>query len=208
MRRGYAVTACDVSPEMLSVAAGKAAGRARLEEHDMRRLPRLGVFDLVCLLDDAINYLDTPEEVTATLRGVAANLAPDGVVVFDANTLVPYRGFFASAEVVHDAGTVLVWDGRSRADFDPGDACEAELLAFLPEPDGRWRLASSLHRQRHHPRETVEAALADAGLELVEAYGMQLDGAIAEGFDERENSKAVYIARHGAPSRSEGGEGR
>src|SRR5215210_3344825 len=55
--RGYAVTACDVSPRMAELAAARAAGRARVEVRDMRELPVLCSFDLVSCVDDAVNYL-------------------------------------------------------------------------------------------------------------------------------------------------------
>jgi SAM-dependent methyltransferase len=205
LARGYAVTACDISPAMLAIARAKAPG-AVLERHDMRRLPRLGEFDLVCILDDAINYLDSADELLPALRGVAANLAPDGVLVFDANTLLAYRSFFARAAVVGGGDDrVLVWDGRTAPDLEAGGRSEAELLAFVRDGDGdgAWRLTRSVHRQRHHARATVLAALRDAGLTWTAVYGMQPDGAIAPDFDELENSKALYVARHAPPEERE-----
>src|SRR3954466_120947 len=52
LERGYEVCACDISPAMLELAAEKAADRARLEVCDMRALPRLGIFDFICCIDD------------------------------------------------------------------------------------------------------------------------------------------------------------
>jgi SAM-dependent methyltransferase len=204
LARGYEVTACDVSPGMLAVATARAGERARLLEADMRALPRLGEFDLVCVLDDAVNYLDTPGELVATLCGVADNLHPDGVLLFDANTLLPYRSFFAEPLIVHDGERLLVWEGRASAHFAPGDACSAELHTFTPEPDGRWAHALSVHRQRHHPEPVVRAALADAGFPWVEVHGMHVDGTATPGLDEDADTKALYVARLSAPQRGEG----
>jgi SAM-dependent methyltransferase len=113
LARGYEVTACDLSPGMLAVAASRAGERARLLEADMRELPVIGSFDLACVLDDAMNYLHTPEELRAALRGVARNLDGDGVLVFDTNTLYPYRTFFAEPLILHDGDRLLVWEGRA-----------------------------------------------------------------------------------------------
>src|SRR5687767_143742 len=55
VRRGYDVTACDVSPEMLEQARAKAAGRAELVWGDMRELPELGPFDVVTCIDEPLN---------------------------------------------------------------------------------------------------------------------------------------------------------
>jgi SAM-dependent methyltransferase len=195
LARGYAVTACDLSAEMVARAAAKAGGRATLHVADMRTLPRYGAFDLVTVLDDAVNYLLEPEELVAALRGVAANLAPGGVAVFDANTLLAYRALFASATVVQSEGRVQVWRGRASEDFAEGELAEAEHLALELRDDGWWDVTESVHRQRHRPRAAIERAVAAAGLELAAVHGMHLDGSAEPGFDELANSKAVYIAR-------------
>jgi SAM-dependent methyltransferase len=199
LARGYAVTACDVSSAMLALARAKVPADVRIERHDMRELPRLGEFDLVCILDDAVNYLRSREELATALGRAAANLAPDGVLVFDANTLLAYRSFFAQPALVRNGDRVLVWDGRTAPDMPASGVSDAELLAFAPDGDGAWRLTRSVHRQRHHPRETVLAALDAAGLGWFAVYGMRPDGAIAPGFAELAISKALYVARHCAP---------
>jgi SAM-dependent methyltransferase len=194
---------------MLERARGRATAGdgppARLLVADMRALPGdLGPFDLVCLLDDALNYLDSPAEVEATLRGVARVLAPDGVVMFDANTLAAYRSFFATAGVVRDGDRLLVWDGHADPRLEAGGACTAELHAFAPGADGGgWTHALSVHRQRHHPRETVAAALSSAGLAWSEVHGMDAEGALAP-LDELVHTKAVHVARLSEPQRGEG----
>jgi SAM-dependent methyltransferase len=198
LARGYEVVACDLSPAMAALAAEKAAGRARVEVHDMRSLPRLGAFDLVCCLDDAVNYLETERELVDAFASLRRNLAPGGVVVFDANTLRAYRTYFAAATVVQSPDRVLVWDGRTPDDLPAGGRACGELLAL--ERDGEWWSRTRLEdRQRHHDEATVRRALIAAGLPWVVTYGMQLDGSVSEGFDELTNSKAVYLARVDAP---------
>jgi SAM-dependent methyltransferase len=203
LERGYAVTACDISPAMAAIAESKAAGRARVEIHDMRVLPRLGEFDLVCCLDDAVNHLLDEADLVAALRAMRANLADHGVLVFDANTLNAYRSFFASATVIRAPGRVLVCDGRTPSDMPAGGAAEIELLAFEDTGDGCWARMSSPQRQRHFDEATVHAALAAAGFGWVATYGMHLDGSVTDGFDEIDNSKAVYVARASAPDDGE-----
>jgi SAM-dependent methyltransferase len=201
LERGYEVTACDISPAMVALAAAKAGGRARLEVCDMRALPRFGAFDLVCCLDDAINYVHGAQELEATFMGLARNLAAGGVVVFDANSLLAYRTFFASMSVLVGEERVLVWDGHATADFAASDRAQATIEALTRRDDGSWWRERSAHHQRHHPRETVQCALRRAGLQAVAVRGMRIDGSTTDGFDELENSKAVYIARALVPDR-------
>lgn len=193
--RGYEVTACDISGAMIAVAAGKAAGRARLEVCDMRRLPVLGAFDLVCCLDDAVNYLLGERQLEATFAGLARNLAPDGVVLFDANTVWAYQRFFGSMSVVTEPDRVLIWNGHAPADFAAGAQARATLEILVRADAERWRRQRTVHRQRHHSRAIVQRALRAAGLRPVAVYGMRLDGSVREGCRETRDSKAVYIAR-------------
>jgi len=95
LKRGWEVTACDISPSMLGLARAKAGDAAWLSVADMRKLPEFGEFDLVWALDDAVNYLLSGEELGEALSGMKANLAPDGLLMFDVNSLQAYRTFFA-----------------------------------------------------------------------------------------------------------------
>jgi hypothetical protein len=162
----------------------------------MRALPVLGSFALVSLLDDAVNYLHDDGELTATLTGVARNLAPDGVALFDANTRLMYGTFFAATEVVERDGAVMVWRGECPEAAPAGVLAEAQLDVFAPDGDGRWRRRPSRHLQRHHSEAVVRSALAAAGLDCVAVYGQAPGGASFEpGLDESRHSKAIYLAR-------------
>src|SRR4051794_24044907 len=89
LRRGLPVTACDVSEGMLARARERAAG-ATLFACDMRALEAVGEFALVACLDDAVNYLADADELCRALEGMAANVAREGRVLFDTNTLATY----------------------------------------------------------------------------------------------------------------------
>lgn len=193
--RGYEVVACDISPAMVEVAARKAGGRVKVEVCDMRELPRLGTFDFICCIDDAMNYVLGYDELVSTFAGFARNLAAGGVVLFDVNSVITYRTFFASMSVVLGQDRVLVWDGHAGPSFGAGDLAQATLEALNRREDGSWWRERSVHHQRHHPHATVDSALRRAGLERVAVRGMRLDGTMTEDFDELANSKAVYVAR-------------
>jgi|SRR6188474_214936 len=196
LTRGWRVTACDISPAMLELAAEKAGDRARLEVADMLDLPRFGEFDLVWALDDAINYLLSPEELEQALRGMRANLAPTGLLLFDVNELTVYRTFFAGVEVVERGGMRLVWRGQAEADVAPGSICESRLEVLDEHGKEEAGKAPALtHRQRHFPEAEVLAALERAGLECLDVYGHGLDGIPAQPLDAANHTKAVYVAR-------------
>ena len=68
LERGYTITACDSSPQMLRRALRKAPA-APLLIADIRALPELGHYDLVTCLEDTFNCSADPDDVRA---GIAA----------------------------------------------------------------------------------------------------------------------------------------
>jgi SAM-dependent methyltransferase len=184
--RGYAITGCDASQAMLDRACVRVPC-ARLLRRDLRRLGRLGTFDLVCCIDDGLNYLLTEDELAAALHGMAAQLTPGGLVLFDVNTLCTYRTFFAgTARTDH-----VRWQGHATPAFAAGGLAEA-TVDIVGEDGARLR---TVHRQRHHPPAAIDRALAAAGLELAARRGQDLTGRIEPQLDERRHTKALHIAR-------------
>lgn len=194
LERGWRVTAVDISAEMLAVARAKAGDAVDLRQCDMRELPRLGSFDLVWCLGDAVNYLLGVDGLERALRALAENLSAGGLVLFDVNTLAMYRDFFASSRLVDLGDHRLVWNGRAGADTGPG----AEVVATLDieTPDGEL-VRRVRHRQRHYPAGEVRATLARAGLHCLAVYGVDDDAVLQQPLDEVTHTKAVFIARRG-----------
>lgn len=194
--RGWEVTGCDISPSMVKLAREKAGDSVRLEVADMRDLPRFGEFDLVWALDDAINYLLDAEELEQALVGMRKNLATTGLLLFDVNSLLAYRTFFAETEIVERSGWKLVWTGKTTADVAPGSICESTLESIPLEAAGSGAEASTMrHRQRHFPEAEVLGTLERAGFECLDVYGHGLDGIPRQPLDESIHTKAIYIAR-------------
>jgi SAM-dependent methyltransferase len=192
--RGWTVTACDVSPAMVERSAGKAAGRATVVTHDMRRLPQLGAFDLVWSLGDAVNYLHSHEELVATFEGVRRNLAPGGGFLFDVNTLCAYRTTIAALHVQASSEQVIVLDGHGSPDTQPGDFVDSWIERLAPADDGTWTRVRTVHHQRHHPVESLREALAEAGLTLRVVRGYRSGGRLGGDLDELQHTKAILIA--------------
>jgi SAM-dependent methyltransferase len=193
LERGWEVTACDISPSMLELARAKAGDAARLSVADMRELPVFGEFDLVWALDDAVNYLLSGKELWEALRGMRANLAPGGLLMFDVNTLQSYRTFFAEVQQVERGGRRLVWRGQGRADAAPGSISEARFE--IESEDGGVDIETHVHRQRHFPEAEVRELLEAAGLDCLDVYGHGFDAVPKQPVEELIHSKAVYFAR-------------
>jgi SAM-dependent methyltransferase len=192
LERGWEVTACDISPSMLARARAKAGESVQLSVADMRKLPDFGEFDLVWALDDAVNYLLSGKEMEEALSGMKANLAPDGLLMFDVNTLQTYRTFFAEEQRVERGERRLIWRGQGSVDAEPGSISEAR---FEVETEGVPGVETHVHLQRHFPESEVRAQLEQAGLECLGVYGHGFDAVPKQPVDELVHSKVVYIAR-------------
>jgi SAM-dependent methyltransferase len=193
LERGWRVVGCDISPAMLAVARTKAPS-ARLTHADMRALPRLGAFDLVTCLDDALNYLLEERELEAALAGIRDNLRPDGIAVWDVNALTQYRESFARDHTIDRDGVFLAWRGETAPSLEPGGPAQATVDVFAPARDGLWERRSSVHRQRHWPEPTLRAVAARAGLEVLAVHGQHQGAVLEPHFDELVHTKAVYLA--------------
>ena len=193
--RGFDVTACDISPEMVAAAREKAAGRADVLVADMRRLPILGEYDLITCIDDAINHLLSADELAATFEGLRANLAPEGLLVFDVNTLAAYQG--VPDVVVEDEDRLVRWRGGLAELDEPGGEAEVVIDVFTHVGNGLWRRSLSRQRHRHHPIEDLSALAEESGLEVVAVLGQRPGAVLDEWLDEREHRKAVFVMRRG-----------
>lgn len=182
--RGWAVTACDISVEMINMARLKCIPQTRFAEADMRALPRFGAFQLAWAVNDAINYLLSSDELTAAIAGLAQNTEPNGVIVFDVNTAATYSQFFDGELVVESAGGPIVWRGR------PTVGCREIHEAEVFDANG----GSHVHRQRHFTEIEVVEAFRHAGVDLLAVKG-ETEGDLVNGLDESVHTKAVYVGR-------------
>lgn len=193
MESGWEVTACDISPSMLELARAKCGDAARLSVADMRELPVFGEFDLVWALDDAVNYMLSEEELRSALAGMRANLAPDGLLLFDLSTLHTFRTFFAEDDLIERGGQRFVWTGLTAADAPPRSIGEARLEAT--GADGGAAIETHVHRQRHYPEADVVATLRETGLECLDVFGHDHSAELEQPVDELRHTKMVFIAR-------------
>jgi SAM-dependent methyltransferase len=191
---GYEVTGCDACPQMLARARAKVGTRARLLHADLTRLPQLGSFDYLSCLNDVVNYLLHPKELEAALRALRANLAADGVLVFDTSTQALYRTIYAQTRQRELSDAYLVWRGETPTDFAPAGIARASVEMTVRDGSATRRL--SHHVQRHYPESEVRRALERAGLKLVAVYGQDDDGVLGDPLDEDEHTKAVHVVTH------------
>ncbi len=195
LERGFDVTACDISPEMVELAQHKSGDRADVYVADMRRLPVFGEFDLITCIDDAINHLLDPGEVYEAFASMRENLAPGGLLIFDVNTLAAYRQ--VPDVVVEDDDVLLRWRGGLAELDHPGGEAEVVIDVFTNEGDGLWSRSLSRQRHRHHPIDELRALAEEAGLEVATVLGQRPGAVLDVELDEELHGKAVFVTRRG-----------
>jgi SAM-dependent methyltransferase len=199
LERGYDVTANDVSTGMVEIARAKAGARASVDAIDMRRLPRLGSFDIVTALDDALNHLLDEDDVLDALEGMAANLAPSGVLVFDVNTFAAYQDM--PDHVAEDRERLVVWRGEGASLADPGGSVEVRMELLTAGPDALWSRSTVCWRHRHYPLELLRELVEAAGLRVLALHGQSPGVVLHDHADERRHPKALFVcARRSSPA--------
>src|SRR4051812_40041721 len=196
VERGYDLTGCDQSAGMLARARLALPESVELFQADMRDLPRVGEFDLITCLDDAVNYLLGDEDLALALSSMAELLAPGGVIVFDVNTLRSYRTTYAETHVVDTDDAFLCWRGRGAEEDGFPRRASASIEIFAREEGTCWQRPRSEHRQRHWDRLDVEDACIEAGLRCLAVRGQRTGAVIEAGVDESVHTKVVYVVAH------------
>jgi SAM-dependent methyltransferase len=192
--RGWQVVGCDASEGMVGQAAEKFGSRVQLHHADARELASMappkadGGFQLVLLLNEVVNYLTEDGDLERAFAGVRRNLAPDGLVVFDTNTLLWFAESFAAGKSEEMSARGWDWHGLNET-VERGATYEARLSGQGVE--------QHVHRQRHWTPEQVDAALEAADLRPLAASGQHeenLQVILESPVDEKRDSKIIHIA--------------
>lgn len=189
-KQGYEVIGADASPDMLTEAQNKAAESGvqilflcqPMEQLDLYGTVRAAV----CTLD-ALNHLPNHAAVEAALSRVSLFLEPDGIFIFDVNTLYKHREVLGNKAFVYDTDEVYcVWQNTLRAD---GATVDIDLDFFVPfEEGGVYERESEHFSERAYSTEVWEEMLARAGLRILERF----DG-YSENAPHEASERIVYV---------------
>jgi hypothetical protein len=160
----------------------------------MRELPAYGEFELVLSLNDAVNYLLGDDDLERALARMRANLAADGLLLFDVNSKGTYDSgaWSGASRTVEYEGRSWTWHGIGEVDGEPS------VFETRIEGDD---IESIVHRERYRSEAEVREAMSAAGLDCLAALGMQeVDEKVvlSDPPDEGRDYKVVYIGAKGS----------
>lgn len=164
LKRSFAMTLVDLSPQMLAVSAELNPECEHLQG-DMRTL-RLGrTFDAV-FVHDAVEYMTTEDELRQAVATVFAHCRPGGVAVLVPDHIAEnYEPGTEHGGTDADDGRglrYLAWSHRA----EPGASTALTDYAFLVRAaDGSVSVAHDRHVLGLFPRETWLRVLTEAGFQ-------------------------------------------
>ena len=168
-RQGLRVTAVDMSEEMLTAAAQKAAAEENplvfaCQMLQKLRLPR-GVDLAVCALD-SLDYILDPNDCAEAIRRVYKALNPGGIFIFDVNTPEKLRAMDGQVFLDEDDDVYCVW----RGEFDEQtNICSYGMDLFQRRGDV-WHRSFEEHREYAYSETQLRGYLKAAGFTNVEVY--------------------------------------
>ena len=168
---GYAVTATDLSEEMLTQAMQKAAALKQPPLFVQQSMPKLQLpqpVDAVVSTLDSLNYLTREKDIRETFRRVFRNLKPGGSFLFDVNT--PYKLRRMDHELYTDEteDSYCVW----RTFFsEKTKVCTYQVDLFRLREGGAWERSCEDHRERAWSAAELTDFLTDAGFADIRITG-------------------------------------
>lgn len=175
-KRGYKVTAFDISENMLTLADKKAREKnetdIRFTLQDMRSFKLYSKADAIVCMMDSVNCLTDKKDLESMLMCVNDALTPGGIFVFDVNSKRKFEEVYAeNAYILEDEGVLLAWQNFYKKSTKK---CDLFLSFFFEDEDGRYSRYDEQIKQRFYPVKTLEKTLLSAGFEIM---------CITDGFD-------------------------
>lgn len=192
-RHGYDMVGIDLSEEMLRIAVDKRE-KSGLDIlylcQDMRELELYGTVGAVVSVCDSVNYLLEEDDVVQTFRLVNNYLYPEGLFIFDFNTIYKYAEVIGDATIAEDREECsFIWENTY---YEEERINEYDLSIFVREEGDRYRKFQETHLQRGYSLKEMRGMVEAAGLLFVDAIDADTHG------EPGQESERIYIvARKG-----------
>ncbi len=165
--RGCTVVGLDLSQAMLEQARRKAREReipAEFVQADLADFRLPARFDHAVCLYDSLNYLLDPASFKRAFANIRAALKPDGVLVFDVNTIRALEAELFTQRSAPGAAIEYRWVSK----YDPNTRLSVIRMDFRVRATGER--IQVVHRQRGYTDGQIRAALRRAGFTHIAAY--------------------------------------
>ncbi len=162
---------------------------------DMQDFELYGTVDVIYSSCDSINYLLHKEEVLDTFKWVNNYLEPNGLFIFDMNTVYKYEKVLNDQTFAYQTeDAAYIWENY----FDKKEMInEFKVNFFIKESQGHYKRTEEVHYQRAYEIEEIKKLLEEAHLELLSVYDDYTDKPYAEN-----TLRATFVAREKGKERN------
>ncbi len=166
----YDVIGVDSSEEMLMEAMNKKydSGLDILYLcQDMTALDLYGTVDCCICALDSLNHLPNSEAVLKAFQNVSLFLAPDGIFIFDMNTIYKHEKVLSDKVFVYDTDDVFcVWQNSPCHDH----TIDITLDFFAEAHAGQYTRETETFSERAYSHDEICALIEQAELSLLTCY--------------------------------------
>jgi 2-polyprenyl-3-methyl-5-hydroxy-6-metoxy-1,4-benzoquinol methylase len=183
-KRGYFVTAFDISQEMLSVASHKAVingTKINFLLQDMKDIKIKEQFGIVLCLCDSINYITKEEDLAKAFSWVYKHLKDDGIFIFDINSAYKLKEVIGNNTFTYNTDDIAyIWDN-----YLTEEKTVEFYLTFFVKEESLYRRFDEVHIEKIYEAGDIISMLRGQGFSRVQAV---------EGFsDKAVNDKSERI---------------
>ncbi len=165
--KGYELTGVDLSADMLAIARQKTeALPVHYFQQNMAKLELNRAFDLVLILCDALNYLDSKEKVLKTFNKVYEHLNNNGMLLFDVHSPYKMTHLFGNETFTYQSEDVsYIWEC-----IQDDLRVQHDLTLFIKREDALHERHYETHIQTTFSIEEYDAMLAKAGFTVLDVF--------------------------------------
>ena len=190
-KAGFDMIGVDNSVEMLQIAREKTSQDFLYLLQDMREFELYGTVKAVISVCDSVNYITKKEELRKVFQLVNNYLDPEGVFIFDFNTIYKYKEVMGDTVIAENREDCsFIWENYYDVEEEIN---EYDLTIFVQTQEDLFQRFTETHLQRGYTLEQMQEILQKAGLVFLKAIDVDTQGEVTE-----QTERICIIAReHG-----------
>jgi len=168
-KKGYDITAFDLSEDMLSIASNKIIDsevEVKLLYQDMRDIKINDDFGIILCLCDSINYITDENELKSIFIWVFNHLKPGGLFIFDINSAYKLEKIIGNNTFTYNKDELAyIWDN-----YISDEGTVEFYLTFFTKEGSLFRRFDEFHVEKIYETLDISGYLENIGFEKIDVY--------------------------------------
>jgi ubiquinone/menaquinone biosynthesis C-methylase UbiE len=188
---GYDVIGTDISEGMLNIALDKkfdSGLNIQYVKQDMRELDMYGTLDNILCVLDSLNHLPTLEDIQKTFERVSLFTEPDGLFIFDMNTIYKHKEILSDNAYIYETDNVFcAWENFYSQE---GNRVDITLNFFERGEKDSYRRYIEEFSEWAYSVEDILKVLDSVGFKLLAMYDDDTFNPVHE-----KSERIIFVAR-------------